>query len=177
MRFLIPLAVPLILGAAQDTAWKSFASPKGGFSVLLPGEPAEQSRKVKTHAGVVEVTLYVVDVPKAGNYVVGYTEFPEKGLQAGTSEKRLDNARDGAVRSARGKLQSETKIVLGSFPGRELIIEGDGKDLVRTRIYAVKSRLYQTMVVGSKTTVDGREALRFLDSFKLTSEQRSEPRP
>src|SRR5712691_1481267 len=109
MRFLLPLlTLPLVLGAVQDPGeWKPFVSKKGGFTVLLPGKPTGQSQSLKTAAGTIEVTLYVMEWKKEGTLVAGYTEYPEKALQTGTSEKRLDNARDGAVQSAKGKLHSE----------------------------------------------------------------------
>jgi hypothetical protein len=169
MRFLLPLTLPLVLGGAQDPAeWKPFVSKKGGFSVTLPAEPTEQVQTVKTPAGPVDVVLYLIDGKKdTVSYVVGYSQFPEKALQTGTSEKRLDNARDGAVQSAKGKLKEEKKVLLGSYPGRELLIESETGGFVRTRIYAVRNRLYQTMVIGNKESIESRAAGAFLDSFKL----------
>jgi hypothetical protein len=169
MHLLLSLTLPLFLGTTQKAAeWKTFASAKGGFSVVLPAEPSEQVQSVKTPAGTVDVILYLVDGKKdAASYVVGYSEFPEKALQTGTSEKRLDNARDGAVQSAKGKLKEEKKILLGAYPGRDLVIESETRGVVRTRIYAVRNRLYQTMIIGPKKAVDSSDAGVFLDSFKL----------
>ena len=44
---------------------------------------------------------------------------------------------------------------------------GNGKTAIRTRIYAVKNRLYQTMVVGPAPFTAGKEGDCFLSSFKL----------
>lgn len=170
-RLCLGLALPLVLGAAQDNVpndWKPFTSKDGGFTVVLPAAgPNEGKRSVKTPAGTIEVTYYLVEVKDKGSYVVTFAEYPEEALKGGTEDKRLDNARDGAVQSAKGKLKSEKKIMLGDHPGRELLIESEAMGSVRTRIYAVKTRLYQTLAAGVPAFLQAKETGQFLDSFKL----------
>ncbi len=166
---LLPTACCLLSLASPPAAWKPFSSPAGHFTVLLPGVPLEQKQSVKTSIGTVELILFILEVKKAqGSYVVGYSELPEPAVQVGTEEKRLDNARDGAVASAKGKLKSEKRIALQGHHGRDLLIEVDGKHVIRTRFYAVKNRLYQVLAVGPADWVAARESSKFLDSFKLT---------
>src|SRR5207244_3119777 len=110
-----------------------------------------------------------LDVKKGeGSYVLVFADFSEAMLKGGSDEKRLDNARDGAVTSAKGKLKAEKRITLDKHPGRELHIEVEGKTAVRTRFYAVKNRLYQVLAVGTRELVFSKDTDRFLDSFKLT---------
>jgi hypothetical protein len=158
----IPVA---LLGASGPDDWKPFAPQFGGFSVLVPGKPMQHKQNVKTAAGIVAVTFYTV-AKDAETYLVGYSDFPETAVKPGTEEKHLDNAKDGAIARAKGTLESEKNIKLGKHVGRELLIRGEDK-FVRTRIYAVNKRLYQTMMVGAKDSVLGKDADRFLDSFKL----------
>jgi len=162
------VTLPLLLGAAAGTEWKLFTPKDGGYSVSLPGEPTEAKQDVKTATGNIEVTFYALEA-KDGAYVVSHSAFPESALKGGTDDKRLDNARDGAVASAKGRMKSEKKLTLDGFPGREVVIETDAKGMkaVRTRIYAVNKRLFQTLVVGPKSFVQGKDATMFLDSFKL----------
>ena len=169
-RICLSLTLPLVLGAGQDEApkgWKRFAPDAGGFAIRLPAEPTEGKRTVKTPQGEVEVTYFLVEVKGQGSYVVVYTEYPEEALKGGADEKRLDNARDGAVQSAKGKLKGEKRLRLENYPGRELVVESSAAGGVRTRLYAVNNRLYQTMAAGSRGFLQAKETEQFLNSFQL----------
>src|SRR5437016_3721692 len=136
-----------------------------GFSVQMPATASEHAAKVETKAGRATVTYFLLEHNEL-TYVVSCSKFPKGALKADAQEKRLDNARDGAVESAGGKLESEKAIKLGTHPGRELLIDGS-KAFVRTRIYAVENRLYQTMVIGGKQHVNGTDAKKFFEAFKV----------
>jgi hypothetical protein len=168
-RLCLSLTLPLVLGASAGGEWKTFSPKEGGFSILMPGAPTEDKQDVKTPSGDVTVFFFISELKNEGSLVVSFSEFPGAAFNGGTDENRLDSARDGAVLSAKGKLKTEKKITQQGFPGRELIIEIEGKagSVFHTRIYAVKQRLYQTMAVGSKAFVSGKECEMFLNSFKL----------
>jgi hypothetical protein len=155
------LGVALLLA---QTSWRPFSPPGGGFTVSLPGAPAEKKQTVAAEDGMLDARLFVVEVKGGAAYVVSVTDFPK----AENPERRLSNARDGAVKSVSGKLLHERKIKLDGFPGRELWIDADKSGLIHTRIYAVKERLYQTLAIGPKDFVETKETARFLDSFKLS---------
>jgi len=165
-HLLFGVSLPLILaGQGAGTDWVRLA-PKGhGFSVFLPGKATEHQAKLQTKAGAVDVAYFVLEY-KELTYVVSVSIFPKGALKADTQNKRLDNARDGALESAGGELVSEKAIKLGTVPARELLIDGK-KAFVRTRIYAAENQLFQTMAVGSKDKVHGPDAKRFFDSFKI----------
>jgi hypothetical protein len=165
------LSLPLLLGAAQEAEWKAFKPREGNFSVLLPGKPKEQQQAVRTPSGTIDVNLYVAEL-KGGTFAVGYAEFPEQTVKPGTTGRRLDNARDGAVANAGGKLTKERRINLDRYPGREVHIEIDGKGNVLTRFYAVKNKLYQLVVLGSKDRVYSPDTEKFFDSFQLLPEKK-----
>jgi hypothetical protein len=155
--------------APPGPEWKPFTSKPGKFTAVFPGTPTEQKQSVKTAVGTIEMTLYVLDLPKAsGSYVIDYSELPEAAVRVGTEEKRLDNARDGAVASAKGKLKSEKRISLQGFHGRDLVIEVGDKRSVRMRIFAVNNRLYQLLAAGPPAWVASKDTGRFFDSFKLS---------
>jgi hypothetical protein len=172
---LVGLGVSLLLIAAQKkekgragSGWKTFTSKEGAFEVLMPGVPTEEKKTLQLGSGPTELNLFVVERKKEeAAYIVAYCEFPASALQGASPEERLNYARNRAVSRTRGKLAGEKKIKLGSFPGRELRFETEGKGLVRQRLFAVKDKLYQVMVAGPKETVLSREADKFLESFKL----------
>jgi hypothetical protein len=170
MKATIPFLVLCLtaLVAQPEGDWKSFSPKDGAFTVLLPGIPKELTKAVKTATGTADVILFEVFVPPgASKYVVGCSEFPADAIKAGTEDRRLDHARDGAVASAKGKLKREKALLLGTYPGREVFIEIEGKANVLIRMYAVKNRLYETVAVGSAEFVTSKDTAKFLESFKL----------
>lgn len=145
--------------------WKTHVAKEGGFVIAFPGTPAEAKQKIKSGGQDIDVRLLVLDAME-GTFVVGYSEAPGGG-KIGDEEKRLDHARDGAVQSSGGKLQSEKRIAFDGYSGRELLIVTDNANTLRIRIFAVRNKLFQVMTVGSRLFTASREATTFLDSFKL----------
>jgi hypothetical protein len=164
-RICLGLTLPLLVSQAP-ASWVSFAPKDGAFTVKLPAIPVEKTKQVDSPAGKLTTRFYLCDEPGDGAYVVSLTDYPAKALE-GNPEKRLNNARDGAVASAKGKLVHERKIKLAGHSGRELWIEADKTGMIQTRIYFVKQRLYQTMAIGPKEFVETKETAAFLDSFRL----------
>jgi hypothetical protein len=162
------LAISVIWLAAAGIEWSIFEPPNSGFTVLMPGQPGEHKKKVALPQGFGELILF--DATLKGSdvrCVAAYTDYPSAAYPAGTLDKRLDNARDGAVSASRGRLARERSIVLGVNPGRELTITIDGKNTMVMRLYAVNDRLFQVAVVGPADVVTSANAAKFLESFKL----------
>lgn len=169
-RLCLGLTLPLVLGAQQENlpaGWSVYTSKEGGFSMALPGKPAESKQQVKTATGHLDVYLFVVEGKADSAYVVSYSDLPAAEVKAGSADKRLDFAREGAVSNARGKLRTEKKIEIDGFAGRELVIETDKDVVIKMRIYAVKQRLYQTMAMGPGGFFQSKDATLFLDSLRL----------
>ena len=156
---------------SPQVEWKTFSPDGGAFSVQVPGTPKEFKKNLDTSSGAVEVMLYELAVPGSeGKFVVSYCDFPE-AMKPGTEDKRLDNARDGAIASSKGKLKREKSLLLDTYPGREVTIEIEGKGMAVLRLYAVNKRLYQVMVVGPTDLATSQDAQKFLTSFRLASKR------
>jgi hypothetical protein len=165
-NLLLAASLPLLLASqSSGSDWTQFSPAGGGFTVLMPGTPTEHTDKLATKAGSAEVSYFLAE-SMAVTYVVSCSKFAKEAVKPETLEKRLDNARDGAVESSGGNLKSEKALKLGPHPGRELLLQGS-KAFVRTRIYAVGNRLYQTMVVSKKENAHAADAAKFLESFKI----------
>lgn len=169
-RLCLTLTLPFALGGVPDdlpAGWKALTSPEGGFKVALPGTPTKSEQRVKTATGQLGVTVFVLDAGRDATYVVSYSDLPADEVRPGREKKRLDFARDGAVANARGKLRTEKAIMLDGNPGRELVIETKTDVVIRTRVYAVKQRLYQSMAMGPGAFHRSKDVALFLDSFRL----------
>jgi hypothetical protein len=164
------LALPFLLGAGQDevpAGWKMVAPKDAGFSVAMPAMPTEKKQTVKTATGALSVVMQVAEGRNDSLFVVSYCDFPMSDLKKADVDQRLDQARDGAIASARGKKRSEEAIKLNGHPGREIVIEKDGEIVVKMRIYLAKNRLYQVMVLGAGPVFASKDPATFLDSFRL----------
>lgn len=164
-------AFALTLAGCESTpVWKDVLSKEGGFSVSMPGTPAEKRQAFQTAAGPVEAHFFTVEADGGGTvYMVVYGDYPEALTATSDREMLLDAARDGAVGNIRGTLLGERRISMGSHPGRELqVLSSDGRLALQMRIYIVNNRQYQVVAVTPKETRSTADRDRFLDSFRLT---------
>ena len=167
LRLCLGLTLPILVGqTAPPAGWRQFTPKDGGFTVALPSVPTEKKRQAKSSNGTVEIVIYTCEPASDVIFVVGVTEYPNLETDGG-EDKRLRNARDGAIENSKGKLIHERKIQLSGHPGRELWIQTEGDGMIHTRLYAVKQRLVQTMAIGPKESVETKAVAAFMDSLKL----------
>ncbi len=165
------LAAALVLALTAQAGgddWKVFTWEAGKCEQLLPGTPRPQKQTTKLIDGsTLDIYMQLVD---KGNraYILSYLDVP---ALAGAKEKdiqtALDNGRDQAAAKLNGKVVSDMKRNLGTYPGREIHIEVPNLGLYRARMYIVQGRLYQSVVLGPRDVVLGAMSDRYLDSFKL----------
>jgi hypothetical protein len=155
-------------GARQDV-WMTFTWEAGKCSALLPGTPKlEKKTTTLPDGGTLDIYIQLVD---KGNraYILSYLDAPALASAADdVIQKALDNGRDQAAANLGGKVVSDTKRKLGTYPGREIHIEAPGLGLYRARMYLVRGRLYQIVVLGPRDVALSKESTSYLDSFKLT---------
>jgi hypothetical protein len=150
---------------------KEFKSEAGGFTVMTPVEMQESTQDVETQSGKLTLYLFMGQLDATGYYIT-YSDYPPEIVHPDRLENMLDGSRDGAVANFNGKLVSETRITLAGHPGRELVItgrppSGGPGSTLKGRMFMVKNRLYQVMVMAPKGQAGAKEADAFLQSFKL----------
>lgn len=152
----------------NQQSWKEFKSLEGGYSICMPGAPKLETRLANTAAGPVDLHFASVD-QQSVSYGVAYGDYPVSLVQASVPEKILDGVRNGMVSGLQGTLLAEEIISNTGNPGRDLrVATPDGKGTVRCRIFLVKNRVFQLIVVTTKEKSFSNNILKFLDSFKLT---------
>ena len=157
----------VLIGCQQAPTWEEFTSAQGGFTVLMPGTPTEQKRTAKTASGSIDAHIFLVDQGDVA-YMVAYSDYPDTMLQERTPKLILDGARDGAVAHAKGRLLSESIVSMNDHQGREVRIERlGGKVTITARIFLVRRRLYQVMVLMPKDHASSKDVKKFLDSFGI----------
>jgi hypothetical protein len=151
---------------AQDS-WKEHRSDDCRCSATYPGTPQTRTQKMQSNVGNLDSKIIMLEVPNSAFYALAYVDYP-KDLAATTKpDEILNGARDGAVSKVKGSLKTETKTTMNGYPGRELRIEAPGDMVLLARIFIVKERLYQALVVVPKTRADAAENKKFLDGFKF----------
>ncbi len=170
----IVLVVCVILLAAcsgSGPEWKDFASAKGAFAITMPGTPKESSQSVDTAAGAINLTMFTTQVSSAA-YLVSYSDYPEDMMSSADPLKVLEGAQNGSITNFDGKLLSSKDITLDDNPGKEFTAEGKvtnpGDGSLSGRIYLVKNRLYQIIVIGLKDKTPAADIDKYLKSFKLS---------
>lgn len=157
-----------LIGSCDAAEWKEFTSKPGGFKVLMPGTPTEETQAVNGE----KLVIYGAETEQA-YYAATYTEMPFTVERlAKDTEKVLDGSRRGMLESVNGKLLKETRLKLdGKHSGRELQAEINlpGKTgVVRARIYVVDRLLINLSAVGTAEAVASPDVEKFLNSLALT---------
>jgi len=161
----LSLALLLLTGCGPEQL-KPFSSPDGKFSVQMPGTPTQ---KTESAAGIT-FKMYLVERGSNG-MMVAFADMPIQANEPdAVIQKRLDGARDGAVKNINATLTSSSSITLaGKNPGRELTANlPENKGIVKMRIYIVGTRMYQLMVLSTPSYVNSENAGKFFDSFTIT---------
>ncbi len=157
--------------ANSAAKWQEFTVKAGKFSVLLPGKPRENIESVGMGAGAGTLHNFFVDT-KDGTYGVSYADFPNiaNSLNAQQIGELLKSVRDGIV--GRGKLLKERQINLSGYAGKEFELVDLDKLHYKVRVYWVKQRLYQQIVVSANPKlILSTDTNRFLNSFKILANQ------
>ena len=162
--------IGLLLLAGCAAKFKEFRSKTGNFSVKAPALLEEQPQTVDMSSGKTEAHTYLAESDGI-LYVAAYSVFRDEIINQGKPEEFLNNARDSILASLNGKLVLETRKSLGDYPGRELVVDikmVDGTNgVMKARIYLVKNRLYQLMVMADTEQASAGTITQFLDSFRL----------
>ena len=159
-----------IVSSSAQAEWKEFSPKQGGFSILMPGEPQEQTDdKEFPIVGKGQVHLFSIAVD-SGFFLVAYVEIP--GLAGQTQEfcdgfgkGFLKTVGEGTAKGAGGKVVKDTDITMGNSPGKEILIRVP-TGLATARAYFIKRRGYQ--LIAAPSGPDGAANVKkFLDSFRL----------
>ena len=151
-------------GCTPALDWKRVEPETGGFSCEMPGDPKVVSQQVASAIGPIKFVTYTVALPNK-EYIISSAAMPPKAPTATTAQV-LDVTRDGAVRAINGSLLGEKKLKLGSYDGRELLIEKNAGVYLHQRFFLVERRLIQAVAV-SKSSEQDADIIRFFKSMQL----------
>ena len=148
-----------------------------GFSALMPGKPVKHDETNTTGAGPVTVRSFLVDLERGENwqeYTVTCTEYPRTPTWESVDPAKIFDVMRRSFISTETKVLVDREISLDGNPGREIVFENP-KDAsgftVVSRLYWAKPRLYTTSFMRHTTQDSSANGRKFLDSFKILSQQ------
>ncbi len=157
--------------------------PLKKFEAMFPGETTTNDNpQFHEFLGNVHSIMEGYAVPQADSpanmnimYAVNYAKIPDDKLKIITTEELKEFARkaiiDNILSHSQGKIIYQKEISLDGNWGTEgqgVIL--DGKVVIHTRSYIVQDYYYQVMVMSKIGTENNKEAIDFLNSFKLKRE-------
>lgn len=169
------LMVILLSGFAPET-WVKIQSKDNKFSIEFPRKPEESERKIQTEIGELNMNVVIHEVGKYKDensvYGVIYSDYPDSLVNSDFKDEYIDeffeNAIKGTVSNLKGQIIEEKRVLLSSYPGREVKISFmEGQGIMKLHVYLVKNRAY-ILEVGCETKNDNNKSMeRFFNSFVL----------
>lgn len=157
-------------------SWKEFSSAAGRFSVLLPGVPTEEVQAIDTAIG--KINMHSFSLLASSHYTIMFVDYPLLIEEPNKVNMHLDSGRDQVVKNVKGQIIEEQKINLDGHPGRYLKIQTGSGFLIRSKIIAVKNRVYTLALLTKEQNAPAvvirfneGAAAKFLDSFTLTPDK------
>lgn len=161
------LVVFALAGCRAEVGWREFRSTEGGFSVMLPGKPEEQSQTTASAYGTVESHVFLVDNGESG-FLTSYVDYPLELIRDSSVGVILDGVSVGILSQSSGTLVSSVDIQFGDYDGRQLEITSPGGESVLTvQIYLVGNRIYQLSVVAKVGANVSADTTLYFESFTL----------
>jgi hypothetical protein len=153
------------------TDWQRYDSPKGGYSVMFPGQPQESADELTTPTGKVEVVLvrYQDDL-KGRVYLASHNPIPIPEGSSFDIESGLDSTRDSIARELAAKVLDEKQIDQEGSPGREFAMNREGQFSAKARIFYADGVLYQAIVGTQDENLAAPEVEKFLESMQLNTD-------
>ncbi|HYN86330.1 MAG TPA: hypothetical protein VER32_13865 [Pyrinomonadaceae bacterium] len=162
---LVSLSSPsLALQSAPPAGWEKFTSEPGRFSILMPGKPKEDRKTADTPYGPSTTHIFIAQAPGA-IYLAGWVDYDPSfkfGVQA-----EMEANRDNLVKAMKATVIETKPIKYRTSPGIEFTAENE-TIFIRSRVYIIGRRPYQTIAVVRKTDSASPDIEKFLSSFAIT---------
>jgi hypothetical protein len=154
----------LLAGCSPNLDWREFSWPEGGFSLLMPGRPAEESRTVTIGQWPLELHLFS-SAASGDSYAIGYAPLPGE-MSPEARIALLAEAEAAFARNLQGSASAQGSRHTDQSDCRQFRVEGKAGFLAG-RLCATKSRYYQLLFISRKTPAAPQDVALFVDSLKL----------
>lgn len=173
---LLAISLGSLLLSIQSTIasgeWQQVAPDGVGFQALMPGTPRRETKTQDAPAGKVELNKFIVEPKnKSESFMIVTLQFPsEVSAELGGREELLELGRQDFLAASEGQIQSERELRLDGYPGIELEVLPPKGAIVKGRVFATNSGIYQVSAHVPKARVTSDDVRKFLESFKLLAD-------
>jgi uncharacterized protein (TIGR03067 family) len=161
--------------------WEYYTNKAVGFSVDLPGKPAEKNVDVNISSVKVATTIHTIrsDMERV-SYLVSVTPLPGK-LEAKDVEAAFESVKKAVIAELANKAKvmpdTDREFRSNGYAGMESTLgfeAPDSKDAMamRIRLFIAGDRLYALAVAGIEEGTKSPHVTRFWNTFKLPTEKR-----
>ena len=158
----------------KNNNWKTVNGEMFGFTALAPEEMSISNQKVPSAIGELQMDIFTYTPKKEDSnlvYMLIHTEYPAESIHSDSLEKRngfFEGAINGAVTNVKGKLLTQTDLMIGQYPGKEITIDfQQGQYIIKIRMYLVKNKMYLLQTISEPKKSGNELSKRFMTSFKL----------
>ncbi len=155
----------------SEVSWHKETPPGGRFTVSLPGPMKTEQKPMNTAVGPITAYIYGSEVRGQGVVAVTVADYPIGNDVAVDAGLVLDEAAKGMAQKTNSTIAAKRDLTLpDGWRGVEVDIDpGKGKDVevVKARIYWVRTRLYVLLIAGNSDSKLWRERDIFLTSLEL----------
>jgi hypothetical protein len=167
-----PGVQPLAAGVPQSSAsvqqssdWIAFKSLDGGFEAAMPKQPQTNTLAIELSGRTIFTHIVSANDLDLNEYLVSWSEYPEKSVEQRATEKTFNRMRDALIRQKEGKLLSDTMVTNDGYPARKVVFALPGSKFVTVMFCFVRNRSYQVLI--ETKDLDSPTVDRFFSSFKL----------
>lgn len=155
-----------VYGGCAKPEWKEYANREGGYRILLPGTPQQETEAVKTLLGNLNLRKAKADLGSLVYMVIHVDLTPV--MQYFPDKQLLDAAKQG-MEDKGYQMNVAQELTLSGHPGVELRGQNATEGIYcRARIYRTKGRMYQVAVYSNaEDRVTDADADKLFASFKL----------
>ena len=145
----------------EEITWESFRPENGGFTVLMPGKPANLSYDTDS-------VIYGVQLPGETEFTVAWSDHSSEVATIG-AEAALEVARDSQTLLQDRQLLTDKPLVVQGHPARDVASVNTDGFVLHCRMIIAGDRLYQLAWVTEKANYSPADPAltKFLESFKL----------
>ena len=117
--------------------------------------------------GNIKLTSYSCGT-RDGGFFVAVADYPTRSVTQKSTNAAYSGAINGAASNIKGKIRRVTPYKLGKITGRDALIDLKAShQTAHLRIFYVRNRQFQLTFIGPKGQENGKNCLRFLNSFRV----------
>lgn len=155
-------------GRPAHITWQTVNRPDAGFKVEMPADPEDIQVPAYNEAGSTEPVKMILSKPDSDTtFAVTWEDNPPVArVNNRDPNKTLDMARDGMLSRTQTTLVTESRVTIGSHPGRDILAHNLGGGFLNARIIYTGDRLYTLIAVFPSSTARREDDVkRFFGSF------------